>query len=1213
MSTCRLLLLSQADCGLIEYPHQRKPPLPKELSVICQSFGHCGFPGENKPLFLEKLKTSERYKPIGDCQLTVFLKDNSGQSRYFCTFSKSMPAEHCEVSELIAMDSSEPSAQTTEPCMSLDERDNSLDYTEHQKVNGQINPSVHSSGHYYMNGEQTGDGKPSVDYNGHSMGFEKCISMPCGDYPSFNKHSNPCNSSELSKSFEECTQHCKCSEFRRSSNHSANDCLAVVFSQHCTEHFQASELCQSSDKHCMSFEPSEPAKNSDFFEQCKLPDYLPEISESTESIRPFEQCTGICEDSRKYNHIEHPIEYNKTKEESDDLKMLEPAVQQIEICGLFDSEFCIILEPVLSSDSESRHVSEVHEPTEQTVLDEQSSHRSAEYDIPSGHYESENNLFELRETSVQYELSERCNSCESCPGQHRSTHDKCYEPCCLFDSEEDRSSECSSTDTRSFESFIDDIISSDTLHDLAESYEALVEDVSLDKSRDGQSPLFSEMWESFDVHADVAACEDSSAAEDKLHLDAVAVEELFDFFDKDNTYTFAQRQPYTSCFEGGGVHELFVEQQKSNVSIINEDETYMPSVKKGLETLSVEECKMNDGDVFNLELEAVDEAYDACAEDRQCNVDCADDIDVSDSGSFADEESCESCFEEGTAYRVVEAFLPKDNAIEVEAYESCVEEDTLCGAEEKACNVQAGMDNMNEHTVEEASCKSSADLSSVEYDEAFKGQNDQTLEPCFKEKKTSDQDNQTIAISEDKLYKPHAGNKASEYYEGCDEDCDACSGEYSKCFSRWEDDGLCTEDKTCVEGCNEYKSQHTLSDVNQEANGFCTEENSHKKFHERMDNEGTLEPILDGFKIEEGENDAQFNEESEYPQSFVVLIKDSVLCTEGSKPVMPDGIEFNGDQTDSSTTSSEEIDEQNKSSESCDDLNRLYLTENWEEHNGISEHLQPLESQDLLEQVSDVADHSKDSIDIEPPEQEIETSKQRGSEETTECHPFFKIVASEQPSEDSEEELSDDESSGSCECEFCVPPIEQVPAKPLLPQIKSKDSGKICVVLDLDETLVHSSFKPVNNADFIIPVEIDGTVHQVYVLKRPHVDEYLKRMGELFECVLFTASLSKYADPVSDLLDKWGAFRHRLFRESCVFHRGNYVKDLSRLGRELNKVVIVDNSPASYIFHPDNAVPVASWFDDMADTELLDLIPFFERLSKVDDVYDILKQQRTAS
>lgn len=68
------------------------------------------------------------------------------------------------------------------------------------------------------------------------------------------------------------------------------------------------------------------------------------------------------------------------------------------------------------------------------------------------------------------------------------------------------------------------------------------------------------------------------------------------------------------------------------------------------------------------------------------------------------------------------------------------------------------------------------------------------------------------------------------------------------------------------------------------------------------------------------------------------------------------------------------------------------------------------------------------------------------------------------------------------------------------------------------------------------------------------------------------ASFLKYADPVADLLDKWDVFRARLFRESCVFYRGNYVKDLNKLGRALHKVVIIDNSPASYIFHPDNAV-----------------------------------------
>ncbi|BFZ15543.1 hypothetical protein BsWGS_18582 [Bradybaena similaris] len=195
-------------------------------------------------------------------------------------------------------------------------------------------------------------------------------------------------------------------------------------------------------------------------------------------------------------------------------------------------------------------------------------------------------------------------------------------------------------------------------------------------------------------------------------------------------------------------------------------------------------------------------------------------------------------------------------------------------------------------------------------------------------------------------------------------------------------------------------------------------------------------------------------------------------------------------------------------------------------------------------------------------------------------------------------------------CQLQVPQENGSPKtsdKYLLPPVRQQDINKKCVLIDLDETLVHSSFKPVNNADFVVPVEIDGTVHQVYVLKRPHVDEFLQHMGKHFECVLFTASLAKYADPVADLLDKWNVFRCRLFRESCVFHRGNYVKDLSRLGRDLNQVVIIDNSPASYIFHPENAVAVSSWFDEMNDTELLDLIPFFERLEQADNVYNILR------
>lgn len=75
---------------------------------------------------------------------------------------------------------------------------------------------------------------------------------------------------------------------------------------------------------------------------------------------------------------------------------------------------------------------------------------------------------------------------------------------------------------------------------------------------------------------------------------------------------------------------------------------------------------------------------------------------------------------------------------------------------------------------------------------------------------------------------------------------------------------------------------------------------------------------------------------------------------------------------------------------------------------------------------------------------------------------------------------------------------------------------------------------------------------------------------------------------------------HRLFRESCYNHQGNYVKDLSQLGRPLENIIILDNSPASYIFHPEHALPISSWFSDTHDNELLDIIPFLEDLASED-------------
>lgn len=175
-----------------------------------------------------------------------------------------------------------------------------------------------------------------------------------------------------------------------------------------------------------------------------------------------------------------------------------------------------------------------------------------------------------------------------------------------------------------------------------------------------------------------------------------------------------------------------------------------------------------------------------------------------------------------------------------------------------------------------------------------------------------------------------------------------------------------------------------------------------------------------------------------------------------------------------------------------------------------------------------------------------------------------------------------------------------------IPPLLPVDAGKPCLVLDLDETLVHSSFKPVPNPDFVIPVEIEGIITDVYVLKRPWVDYFMEEVAELYEIVVFTASLAKYADPLLDLLDKKNVIRHRLFRESCYPFQGNYVKDLTCLGRDMRRVIIVDNSPHSYAFQPQNALPVSSFIDDPRDNDLLDMLPYLRELAEAPDVADTL-------
>jgi len=119
------------------------------------------------------------------------------------------------------------------------------------------------------------------------------------------------------------------------------------------------------------------------------------------------------------------------------------------------------------------------------------------------------------------------------------------------------------------------------------------------------------------------------------------------------------------------------------------------------------------------------------------------------------------------------------------------------------------------------------------------------------------------------------------------------------------------------------------------------------------------------------------------------------------------------------------------------------------------------------------------------------------------------------------------------------------------------------------------------------------------------VKEFLKYAATLFELVVFTASNSIYANKIIDLIDPDKTlFKHRMFRHHCYLHKKMYVKDLRALGRDMSRVVILDNSVEAFGFQLDNGILCNTWVGCPRDTELKNLMYFLQTIHSADDVRD---------
>ena len=162
---------------------------------------------------------------------------------------------------------------------------------------------------------------------------------------------------------------------------------------------------------------------------------------------------------------------------------------------------------------------------------------------------------------------------------------------------------------------------------------------------------------------------------------------------------------------------------------------------------------------------------------------------------------------------------------------------------------------------------------------------------------------------------------------------------------------------------------------------------------------------------------------------------------------------------------------------------------------------------------------------------------------------------------------------------------------------------KKTLVLDLDETLVHSSMTPFQNKDnIVLTINYEGKNYTIYVIKRPFLDKFLNEVSIFYDVIIFTASIGQYSNLLLKFIDQNKLVKSVLNRDHCNYYEGCYFKNLRIINRDYKDIIIIDNNPISYAFNKDNGIPIKSWFDDQNDNELLKLLPFLKFLSKVNDV-----------
>ena len=143
-----------------------------------------------------------------------------------------------------------------------------------------------------------------------------------------------------------------------------------------------------------------------------------------------------------------------------------------------------------------------------------------------------------------------------------------------------------------------------------------------------------------------------------------------------------------------------------------------------------------------------------------------------------------------------------------------------------------------------------------------------------------------------------------------------------------------------------------------------------------------------------------------------------------------------------------------------------------------------------------------------------------------------------------------------------------------LPPIKK--CYKYTLVLDLDETLIYL----MPNNIYLNSIGKFGEGKHTLIL-RPGLINFLQKMKPLYELVIFSFGTYQYVDNVIKIIEKKEKFfEHILYRQHATVNNGEYIKDLSLLGRDLKNIIIVDDIPQVFKMQERNGICIKAFYGD---------------------------------